>query len=466
MIQGGDVLYNNGFGTTSIYGKTFIDEAFTVAHDRPGILSMANAGPDTNGSQWFITTAPAPHLDGRNVAFGQVVVGYDVVKEIEQRGSKDGRPRAQVWITDSGELNETGFLMEVQYERARIEERIAREKQKDIEEIRIYNECKRSGIDYVPRAVRELRLRQQKEKAKAEEEAQFAESMEQEATSMDSEQLLKHLHDLQLQRTVLLSPEDTQKLKPRFVKNLFGQYQYKPELTKYEKEVEKLESKVSAYGKSAADLLQTMAEIRKTTYPETLDFDKARPVTQRLDEGLNQVKWKQMASLPPPYLKRIDMVLGHSEHSAAPLTPEIIMTSLRQMRRAAYTAAQVGEPSEIQKLDIDALDQQLYSALLVINAHPSTRRLSNRLSTTQEERLEFLINELTLLKSSMSPSLVTHLAPVTQADFWPYVKPSQNTASQSDLPHQETTYGASSSQPGTSSPSTTHSTSSRKVIKR
>eukprot|EP01083_Nonionella_stella_P005426 15680_1 len=104
MCQGGDFTKFNGSGGKSIYGRTFPDENFELRHDDVGLLSMANAGPNTNGSQFFITTTHTPHLDGKHTVFGKVIDGYDVVKEMEKVGSRSGAPRSKVIIADCGEL--------------------------------------------------------------------------------------------------------------------------------------------------------------------------------------------------------------------------------------------------------------------------------------------------------------------------------------------------------------------------
>ncbi|GAA0162330.1 chaperone [Lithospermum erythrorhizon] len=105
MCQGGDFIKGNGTGGEAIYGTKFADENFNIKHKGSGLLSMANSGPNTNGSQFFITTVDTPWLDGKHVVFGKVVDGYSVVQSMEKVGSHNGRTSQRVVIDDCGQLH-------------------------------------------------------------------------------------------------------------------------------------------------------------------------------------------------------------------------------------------------------------------------------------------------------------------------------------------------------------------------
>jgi peptidylprolyl isomerase len=103
VIQGGDFTRGDGSGGRSIYGERFEDENFKIKHDRPGLLSMANAGPDTNGSQFFITLSDTHHLNDKHVVFGEVIQGMDVVQKIATYGNDREQPKEIIKIVKCGQ---------------------------------------------------------------------------------------------------------------------------------------------------------------------------------------------------------------------------------------------------------------------------------------------------------------------------------------------------------------------------
>lgn len=106
VIQGGDYERGDGAGGSSIYGRYFEDENFELKHNEPGLLSMANCGPNTNGSQFFITLDYTPHLDGKHVVFGKVIKGMNVVRELEKYGTIEGKPKDRIKIVNCGVVDE------------------------------------------------------------------------------------------------------------------------------------------------------------------------------------------------------------------------------------------------------------------------------------------------------------------------------------------------------------------------
>ncbi|OWZ22636.1 Peptidyl-prolyl cis-trans isomerase D [Phytophthora megakarya] len=133
MLQGGDFSNRNGTGGESIYGAKFADESFKYRHTKAGLLSMANAGKNTNGSQFFITTVPTPHLDGKHVVFGEVVSGMDVVRKMENVETvANDKPAAMqaVVIEDCGEVKEDSGSSDSSDED--LEERTKRKKEKKL----------------------------------------------------------------------------------------------------------------------------------------------------------------------------------------------------------------------------------------------------------------------------------------------------------------------------------------------
>ena len=112
MIQGGDFTAGNGTGGESIYGEKFDDENFEIKHEKPFLLSMANSGPGTNGSQFFVTTVPTPHLDGKHVVFGEVLTGKSIIRKIENLKTQSDAPQPAVTITECGGISGDENMLE------------------------------------------------------------------------------------------------------------------------------------------------------------------------------------------------------------------------------------------------------------------------------------------------------------------------------------------------------------------
>lgn len=110
MLQGGDITQGDGRGGDSIFGGKFGDENFILKHREPGMLSMANTGPNSNASQFFITTVPCPWLDGKNVVFGKLITGEDVLWQLERFGTPSGKPTVEIIIADCGEMTQKNSI--------------------------------------------------------------------------------------------------------------------------------------------------------------------------------------------------------------------------------------------------------------------------------------------------------------------------------------------------------------------
>lgn len=421
------MLYSNGYGTTSIYGKVFVDEHFAVRHDRPGMLSMANAGPNTNGCQFFITTAPAPHLDGRHVAFGQVVVGYDIVKEIEALGSSDGRPRAQVYITDSGELNEAGYLAEVAYERTRLRAKIEVERERDVEELRIYNECLRSGIDYVPRPVREKYLRDVTMAEERQKEAEdFATSSVRQALSSNVEMLTKKVEAIE--------EEALDDLKSR------GAQVSASKLKKRSSSISSTSTTLAGTNTSelTRDILSAIMSSKngQLTLVESLQASaqsggkkKGSSPSSRLARFTEQLLAKAPLGIEP-FWPKIDALLQHSARTPAPLTPELIMTQIHHLRDVAREVLEEESVQILENQGAEALakmkaesenaskkDTDYAAVLNILQRHPRAHALSPQLNTSQAETASALMEEIEYLVQFI-PSSPTQLplAPANMPD--------------------------------------------------
>ncbi|KAF1761464.1 hypothetical protein GCK72_009720 [Caenorhabditis remanei] len=136
MIQGGDITDGDGRGGFSVYGRYFDDEKFVLKHTKPYLLSMANKGPNSNSSQFFITTAPAPHCNGKHVVFGEVVRGQETVDLIENLDvDEKSKPRGKVLITNCGEMIRKKKLAKTEEEMAALEAKKKKEASVEIPDV-------------------------------------------------------------------------------------------------------------------------------------------------------------------------------------------------------------------------------------------------------------------------------------------------------------------------------------------
>mmetsp|Transcript_63119 Transcript_63119/g.112174 ORF Transcript_63119/g.112174 Transcript_63119/m.112174 type:complete len:308 (+) Transcript_63119:67-990(+) len=182
MCQGGDFTRGNGTGGESIYGDKFKDENFQMKHTERGLLSMANSGPNTNGSQFFITVAATPHLNGKHVVFGKVISGYEVVQKMERCGSSSGNTSKKVTIHTCGEEDGAGAPP---VKKTKTEEAISGDQVQVLHIIRKHKDSRRPSS-----------WRQDKITCSKEESASFLQGLRQQLTGMDISDLRRKFEAL------------------------------------------------------------------------------------------------------------------------------------------------------------------------------------------------------------------------------------------------------------------------------